>query len=162
PRPCHEPVSMGTVTRPVMTDDATRRHHGMRVSPREGFHEFRGDVSQARRGIPGWEGLRCSGCRARVASAPVPTRGGGGRGGGGAGPRGVGGLEPESLKGLLDRDEGVEENRDFPYRILAPAGCERSGRGVLLLHGLNERRWEKYLPWAKALVEGLGVPVILF
>jgi hypothetical protein len=71
-------------------------------------------------------------------------------------------LEPESHKGLLDRDEGVEENLDFPYRVLAPAGCERSSRGVLLLHGLNERRWEKYLPWAKALVEGLGVPVILF
>lgn len=70
--------------------------------------------------------------------------------------------EPEPLKGLLDRDEGVEENLDFPYRILAPPGCERSSRGVLLLHGLNERRWEKYLPWAKALVEGLGVPVILF
>ncbi|QRK05635.1 hypothetical protein JQX13_36610 [Archangium violaceum] len=70
--------------------------------------------------------------------------------------------EPESLKGLLDRDAGVEENLDFPYRILTPPGCERSTRGVLLLHGLNERRWEKYLPWAKALVEGLGVPVILF
>ena len=71
-------------------------------------------------------------------------------------------LEPESLKGLLDRDEGVEENLEFPYRVLAPPGCERSSRGVVLLHGLNERRWEKYLPWAKALVEGLGVPVILF
>ncbi|HYO52986.1 DUF6051 family protein [Archangium sp.] len=71
-------------------------------------------------------------------------------------------LEPESMKGLLDRDDGVEENREFPYRILAPSGCERSTRGVLVLHGLNERRWEKYLPWAKALVEGLGVPVILF
>ncbi len=71
-------------------------------------------------------------------------------------------LEPESHKGLLDRDEGVEENLDFPYRILAPTGGGRSSRGVVLLHGLNERRWEKYLPWAKALVEGLGVPVILF
>ena len=71
-------------------------------------------------------------------------------------------LEPESHKGLLDRDAGVEENLEFPYRVIAPAGCERSSRGVVLLHGLNERRWEKYLPWAKALVEGLGVPVILF
>jgi hypothetical protein len=70
--------------------------------------------------------------------------------------------EPESMKGLLDRDDGVEENRDFPYRVLAPSGGGRSTRGVLVLHGLNERRWEKYLPWAKALVEGLGVPVILF
>ncbi|PTL77972.1 DUF6051 family protein [Vitiosangium sp. GDMCC 1.1324] len=71
-------------------------------------------------------------------------------------------LEPESLKGLLDRDDGVTENLEFPYRILAPSGGGRSSRGVLVLHGLNERRWEKYLPWAKALVEGLGVPVILF
>lgn len=71
-------------------------------------------------------------------------------------------LEPESFKGLLDRDAGVPENVEFPYRLLAPPGGERSSRGVVLLHGLNERRWEKYLPWAKALVEGLGVPVILF
>lgn len=77
-------------------------------------------------------------------------------------PPAVEALQQESLERLLDRDASVEENLDFPYRIVAPAGCERSARGVLLLHGLNERRWEKYLPWAKALVEGLGVPVILF
>lgn len=71
-------------------------------------------------------------------------------------------LEPEAFAGMIDRDDGVEENLEFPYRVLAPPGCERSSRGVVLLHGLNERRWEKYLPWAKALVEGLGVPVILF
>ena len=64
-----------------------------------------------------------------------------------------GALEPEPFKGLLDRDAGVPENVEFPYRILAPPGGERSSRGLVLLHGLNERRWEKYLPWAKALVE---------
>ncbi len=71
-------------------------------------------------------------------------------------------LEPDFLRGLLHRDDGVEENLEFPYRIVAPSGCERSDRGVLLLHGLNERRWEKYLPWAKALAEGLGAPIVLF
>ena len=70
--------------------------------------------------------------------------------------------EPEAFQGRLERDADVEENLDFPYRVLAPPGCTRGTRGVVLLHGLNERRWEKYLTWGKALVDGLGVPVILF
>ena len=72
------------------------------------------------------------------------------------------GLAPGSLESQVDQGDGCEENQTFPYRILAPEGQERAARGVILLHGLNERRWEKYLPWAKALVEGLGVPVFLF
>ncbi|MET0403173.1 MAG: DUF6051 family protein, partial [Cystobacter sp.] len=71
-------------------------------------------------------------------------------------------LAPGSLEEQVDQGDGSEENLSFPYRVLAPEGLERASRGVILLHGLNERRWEKYLPWAKALVEGLGVPVFLF
>lgn len=38
-----------------------------------------------------------------------------------------------------------------------------SGRGaIILLHGLNERIWNKYIQWAAALATGTGRPVILF
>ncbi len=33
---------------------------------------------------------------------------------------------------------------------------------IILLHGLNERRWDKYLPWAEYLTKETGKPVILF
>jgi hypothetical protein len=72
------------------------------------------------------------------------------------------GLAPGSLESQVDQGDDCEENRAFPYRILAPTGLERGTRGVILLHGLNEKKWEKYLPWAKALAEGLRAPVILF
>jgi pimeloyl-ACP methyl ester carboxylesterase len=37
-----------------------------------------------------------------------------------------------------------------------------SKEAIILLHGLNERNWDKYLPWAAALNERTGQPVILF
>ncbi|MCF7944709.1 MAG: DUF6051 family protein, partial [Spirochaetia bacterium] len=37
-----------------------------------------------------------------------------------------------------------------------------SPRAILLLHGLNERSWNKYYPWAHRLASLTGRPVILF
>lgn len=64
------------------------------------------------------------------------------------------------------------------YRMNSPEGsCRNSGllaqppvgrdssrrRGaILLLHGLNERSWSKYIQWATALASGTGRPVVLF
>ena len=31
-----------------------------------------------------------------------------------------------------------------------------------MLHGLNERKWDKYLAWAHYLAEETGKPVIIF
>ncbi len=55
----------------------------------------------------------------------------------------------------------VENNRRFEYRILAPSGSARHSSVILLLHGLNEKQWEKYLPWALGLIRRTGRPVIL-
>ncbi|MDR2613331.1 MAG: DUF6051 family protein [Deltaproteobacteria bacterium] len=67
----------------------------------------------------------------------------------------------------LVRDAEIAQNGSFRLPVIAPAaslaGGARDARGVLvLLHGLNERGWEKYLPWASELCRGTGKPVVLF
>jgi hypothetical protein len=59
-------------------------------------------------------------------------------------------------------DSTVSENREFPYVVFVPAGKEKCDRAIILLHGLNERNWNKYLVWAEDLVMTCGVPVLLF
>jgi hypothetical protein len=53
-------------------------------------------------------------------------------------------------------------NNNFTYPIVYPAN-QTSRKGVIiLLHGLNERNWDKYLPWAHHLAESTGKSIILF
>lgn len=62
---------------------------------------------------------------------------------------------------LNDNDASISENCIFSYPVFAPA--DRSCRRViLLLHGLNERSWLKYLTWAFWLAENTGSYVVLF
>lgn len=61
-----------------------------------------------------------------------------------------------------DYDSRVKENRTFSYTVFAPKGCTRAKEALLLLHGLNERSWDKYLPWAEDLAMTCDRPVILF
>jgi hypothetical protein len=74
----------------------------------------------------------------------------------------------QSASGLDPRCEGsnntiIEENRVFSYPIFVPAGAAvKNQQALILLHGLNERRWEKYLPWAYNLCRETGRTVILF
>ena len=68
---------------------------------------------------------------------------------------------------LESADRDIVENREFRYSIFAPkidaapAG-HASARPIILLHGLNEKSWDKYLPWAARLAEETDRPVILF
>jgi len=59
-------------------------------------------------------------------------------------------------------DSGEKENQKFRYAIFAPVQNKRFSEAIILLHGLNERNWEKYLPWAHHLVSQTQKPVILF
>ncbi|MCD7971704.1 MAG: DUF6051 family protein [Candidatus Azobacteroides sp.] len=59
-------------------------------------------------------------------------------------------------------DDRIDENKKFEYVIFHPAGRKKSDQAIILLHGLNERSWEKYLPWAEYLSSATGKPVILF
>lgn len=71
---------------------------------------------------------------------------------------------PESgpvIPGMPD-DARIPENLHFEYNMISPAGSTRFKRVILLLHGLNEKSWNKYLPWAVRLASALNRPVILF
>lgn len=59
-------------------------------------------------------------------------------------------------------DDYIEENKHFTYTVFVPKGTTQTGRTIILLHGLNERSWEKYLPWAEQLCLQTGAAVILF
>jgi hypothetical protein len=59
-------------------------------------------------------------------------------------------------------DEKVEENNRFQYLLFLPHGTKKAKSVIFLLHGLNERTWDKYLPWAHRLVESTGSAVLLF
>jgi len=77
-----------------------------------------------------------------------------------------GGLRRE--KTSIDRmlaivDSRVRENSLFRYTLFTPAGRESNIRElVFLLHGFNEKDWNKYLPWALRLMEETGKTVVLF
>lgn len=59
-------------------------------------------------------------------------------------------------------DNDIRENKTFTYTIFTPSARMRRNQAIILLHGLNERTWEKYLTWAESLAVSTGKPVILF
>ncbi len=63
---------------------------------------------------------------------------------------------------LHESDGDVAENRRFRYSVFAPNTGTRASGVIFLFHGLNERDWSKYLPWAARLVELTGKAVVLF
>jgi len=58
-------------------------------------------------------------------------------------------------------DSRVKENNAFRYPLFLPRGNDAAGV-IILLHGLNEKQWDKYLPWAYALCRQTGYAVLLF
>ncbi|HVN59152.1 MAG TPA: DUF6051 family protein [Bacteroidales bacterium] len=58
-------------------------------------------------------------------------------------------------------DRLISENRSFSYPVFIPP-CRASKKSILLLHGLNERSWVKYLAWAYFLCEVTGSYVVMF
>jgi hypothetical protein len=66
------------------------------------------------------------------------------------------------VEGFLNAtDKLIAENRSFSYPVFTP-GKTNSNKVILLLHGLNERSWIKYLVWAYWLAEYTDSYVILF
>ena len=63
------------------------------------------------------------------------------------------------------KDNDILENRSFDYKIIFD---ERTSPGtgfenaIIMFHGLNERSWDKYRPWAEMLSKETEIPVILF
>ncbi|MBP6230506.1 MAG: hypothetical protein KA397_02465 [Paludibacteraceae bacterium] len=61
-----------------------------------------------------------------------------------------------------DEDKLIDENLHFSYPVFMPPCMLRAESAILLLHGLNERSWSKYLAWAEYLCHNTKRPVILF
>lgn len=59
-------------------------------------------------------------------------------------------------------DSHYFENNHFTYPVFLPNSRNKYKKAIILLHGLNERSWVKYLPWAYFLAHELQRPVILF
>lgn len=72
-------------------------------------------------------------------------------------------LSPKTKKVIVNPDdEAINENLSFIYPVFIPGKIKISDKAILLMHGLNERNWSKYLTWAEYLCEKTGKPVILF
>ena len=59
-------------------------------------------------------------------------------------------------------DSHYFENNHFNYSVFVPRKQKQYSKAIVMLHGLNERYWEKYLPWAYYLALQTQRPVILF
>lgn len=59
-------------------------------------------------------------------------------------------------------DCGIRCNVQFRYSLFKPRAAQKARSVILMLNGLNEKRWDKYLPWALALAERTGKAVLLF
>lgn len=74
--------------------------------------------------------------------------------------------EVAPVERLCIKEEDISENTKFDYFVVSPEGFnsfnKKADSAILLFHGLNERNWDKYMPWADYLANNLGRPVIMF
>jgi pimeloyl-ACP methyl ester carboxylesterase len=63
---------------------------------------------------------------------------------------------------IATNDSTIAENSSFSYPVFVPNTTVKHNKAIVLLHGLNERSWLKYLPWAYYLAIETNRPVILF
>ncbi len=74
----------------------------------------------------------------------------------------IGFLSDPPLNEFSNRNDTlISENHSFSYPVFIPRNPE-SNKVILLLHGLNERSWIKYLVWAYYLAEQTDSYIILF
>ncbi|WP_061084083.1 DUF6051 family protein [Chryseobacterium indologenes] len=60
------------------------------------------------------------------------------------------------------KDFEIESNKKFEYYILKRADVDIADGCIIFFHGLNEKKWDKYLPWAYELAQKTRKAVILF
>lgn len=63
---------------------------------------------------------------------------------------------------IATNDGAIPENKTFSYPVFVSNSNNKHRKAIILLHGLNERSWLKYLPWAYYLAVSTNRPVILF
>ncbi|WP_276963522.1 DUF6051 family protein [Chryseobacterium sp.] len=60
------------------------------------------------------------------------------------------------------KDYDIECNKKFEYHILKRADIKTAKGVIFFFHGLNEKKWDKYLPWAYELAQRTQKAIILF
>ncbi|AZA81406.1 hypothetical protein C1637_02185 [Chryseobacterium lactis] len=60
------------------------------------------------------------------------------------------------------KDFDIECNKKFEYYILKRADVKTAQGCIIFFHGLNEKKWDKYLPWAYELAQRTRKAIILF
>jgi hypothetical protein len=71
-------------------------------------------------------------------------------------------ISDEPQHGFFNKsDYSIPENNHFSFPVFIPED-RKSSKIILLLHGLNERSWSKYLVWAYYLARQTQSYVILF
>jgi hypothetical protein len=70
--------------------------------------------------------------------------------------------EPDAqfLTGI--NDSNISSNNSFEYFTVENISNSQSSGIIFLFHGLNEKKWDKYFPWAYELARQTGKTVILF
>ena len=59
-------------------------------------------------------------------------------------------------------DATIDENNNFNYILVDSPSSYKAKNVIFLFHGLNERLWQKYLPWALTLHKLTGKAIVLF
>ncbi|MGC9150408.1 MAG: DUF6051 family protein [Microbacter sp.] len=67
-----------------------------------------------------------------------------------------------STVGLDVVDCDIHENKQFKIHIFIPKEQRNESEAIILLHGFNEKTWNKYYPWAYELAKRTHQSVILF
>jgi hypothetical protein len=68
--------------------------------------------------------------------------------------------ESEKIFDIIDYE--IPQNNSFIYPVYKKNNGKKSESVIILLHGLNEKNWDKYHTWAKILFELTGKAVLLF
>lgn len=61
-----------------------------------------------------------------------------------------------------ETDLNINENNSFKYILIKSSQSVRAKDLIFIFHGLNERFWQKYLPWAVTLHRLTGKAIVLF
>jgi hypothetical protein len=68
--------------------------------------------------------------------------------------------DTQFLTGIMDNN--ILSNNTFEYYSIEDINSSQSTGIIFLFHGLNEKKWDKYYPWAYELSRQTGKTIILF
>ncbi len=69
----------------------------------------------------------------------------------------------DKIKAVISQpDQSIDVNQKFRFSLFVPTSSQPVKELIILTHGLNERDWKKYLPWAAYMAQNTGQAVLLF